>query len=205
MITRTPVVIYAENTPNPSALKLVANKMLVPVGASVEYETAASAKSSALATDLFLFPFVTKVFIAGNYVTITKNDTVAWEEVTHHLREFLKLFIDEGKPAVTELPQQEVAVDNEFAKKQTVYTQHQAPENETEVKIVEVLEQYIRPAVEQDGGLIVFKSYKDGVVTVQMKGSCAGCPSSTMTLKAGIEALLKRMVPGVVEVRSEAA
>ena len=205
MITRTPVVIYAESTPNPAAMKLVANTLLVPVGASVEYTNKAQAKDSLLASDLFLFPFVTNVFIAGNYVTITKNDTVQWEEVTQHLREFLKLFLAEGKPAVSVLPAQEVAIDTKFDQTQKVYTQHQAPTNEIEVKIVEVLEQYIRPAVEQDGGLIVFKSFKEGVVTVQMKGSCSGCPSSTMTLKAGIEGLLKRMVPEVTEVRSEAA
>jgi Fe-S cluster biogenesis protein NfuA len=203
-LVKKPIVIYAESSPNPSAMKFVANMPLVPAGATVEYKTAAEATTSALARDLFMFPFVKQVFIANNYVTITKNDTVVWEEVIHHVRDFIKLFLEEGKPAVNELPTKEVATDNTFAETKSVFTEHTAPTTEAETKIVEILEEYIRPAVEQDGGLITFKSFVDGVVTVQMKGSCSGCPSSTLTLKAGIEGLLKRMVPGVNEVVAEA-
>lgn len=93
------------------------------------------------------------------------------------------------------LPEQEVAVDNSFKETKSVFTEHAAPKNEVEAKIIETLEQYIRPAVEQDGGMIAFAGLNDGVVSVQMKGSCQGCPSSTMTLKAGIEGLLKRLMP----------
>lgn len=202
---KSPIVVYAEATPNPAAMKFVVNKMLLPEGAVVEYKTPAEAKVSPLATDLFFFPFVKQIFIAGNFVTITKNDTVEWEEVIHHVREFLKLHLEEEKPVVNSIEQKQVPTDSSFSETKSVYTEHSIPENEAEVKIVEVLEQYIKPAVEQDGGLIVFKSYKDGVVTVAMKGSCSGCPSSTMTLKAGIEGLLKRLVPGVKEVIAEAA
>jgi len=104
---------------------------------------------------------------------------------------------------ITELPKQEVAVDSTFKKTKEVFTEHAAPTTEIEVKIVEMLEQYIRPAVEGDGGSITFKNYNDGIVTVQLRGACSGCPSSTVTLKAGIEALLKRMIPEVKEVIAE--
>lgn len=203
-LVKKPVVIYAESTPNPSAMKFVANRLLVPEGATVEYKTSAEAKTSPLALQLFMFSFVKQVFIAGNYITITKNDTVVWEDVIQHARDFIKLFLEEGNAVVNELPKKEVATDNTFAETKSVYTEHSAPITETETKIVEILEEYIRPAVEQDGGLITFKSFTDGVVTVQMKGSCSGCPSSTLTLKAGIEGLLKRMIPEVKEVVAEA-
>jgi Fe-S cluster biogenesis protein NfuA len=187
---RKPVIIYAESTPNPSAMKFVANVLLIPEGVTVEYKSSADAGNSPLAEQLFMFPFVKQVFITGNYVTLTKNDSLEWEEVIHHVREFIKLFLEEGKPAVNELP--------------LIVNEHSTPVTDIETKIVEILEEYIRPAVEQDGGLITFKSYDQGVVTVQMKGSCSGCPSSTMTLKAGIEALFKRMIPEVKEVVAEA-
>ncbi|MBL7891784.1 MAG: NifU family protein [Bacteroidia bacterium] len=203
-LVKKPVVIYAESTPNPSAMKFVANRLLVPEGATVEYKNSAEAKPSPLALQLFMFSFVKQVFIAGNYITITKNDTVVWEDVIQHARDFIKLFLEEGNAVVNELPKKEVATDNTFAETKSVYTEHSAPITETETKIVEILEEYIRPAVEQDGGLITFKSFTDGVVTVQMKGSCSGCPSSTLTLKAGIEGLLKRMIPEVKEVVAEA-
>ncbi len=203
-LVKKPVVIYAESTPNPSAMKFVANRLLVPEGATVEYKTSAEAKTSPLALQLFMFSFVKQVFISGNYITITKNDTVVWEDVIQHARDFIKLFLEEGNALVNEIPKKEVATDNSFSETKSVFTEHTAPVTETETKIVEILEEYIRPAVEQDGGLITFKSFIEGVVTVQMKGSCSGCPSSTLTLKAGIEGLLKRMVPDVKEVVAEA-
>jgi len=203
-LVKKPVVIYAESTPNPSAMKFVANFLLLPAGATVEYKSTAEAKLSPLALQIFLFTFVKQVFIAGNYITITKNDTVVWEDVIQHIRDFIKSFLEEGNAVVNELPKKEVATDNTFSETKSVYTQHSAPVTEVETKIVEILEEYIRPAVEQDGGLITFKSFVDGIVTVQMKGSCSGCPSSTLTLKAGIEGLLKRMVPDVREVVAEA-
>jgi Fe-S cluster biogenesis protein NfuA len=194
-LVKRPVIIYAESTPNPSAMKFVSNSLILPSGATVEYKTPEEAKSSPLAKELFLFSFVKQVFISGNYITIIKNDSLVWEDVTNHIRDFIRLFLEEGKPAVIELP---VQIPGGF-------TEHITPETELEIKIIEILEEYIRPAVEQDGGLITFKSYKEGIVTVQMKGSCSGCPSSTLTLKAGIEGLLKRMIPEVKQVVSEAA
>ena len=200
-----PYIVYAEETPNPASLKFVANKLLLVSGARAEYASAAETKDAPLAQALFNFPFVKRVFIASNFVSIVKTDAVEWEEIRDELRVFLTEYLNKGNAVVTKLPQKEVAKDNTFKETVSVNTQHAAPTNEVETKIIEVLEQYIRPAVEQDGGLITFKELKEGILTVQMRGSCSGCPSSTMTLKAGIEALLKRLLPNdVKEVVSEA-
>jgi Fe-S cluster biogenesis protein NfuA len=199
-----PVIIYAESTPNPASMKFVANRFLIPEGATVQYLHGSDTKGSSLARALFQFPFVKGIFFSGNYLTITKTEAVSWDDITLELREFLKEFLTKNEVAVEDIPATEVHTDSSFQTKTTVFTEHTAPQNETENKIIEVLEHYIRPAVEQDGGLITFLSYHEGVVTVQMKGACSGCPSSTMTLKAGIEGLLKRLVPGVTEVVAEA-
>lgn len=200
-----PYIVYAEETPNPASLKFVANKLLLVSGARAEYASLAETKDAPLAQALFNFPFVKRVFIASNFVSIVKTDAVEWEEIRDELRVFLTEYLNKGNAVITKLPQQEVAKDNTFKETVSVNTQHVAPTNEVETKIIEVLEQYIRPAVEQDGGLITFKELKEGILTVQMRGSCSGCPSSTMTLKAGIEALLKRLLPNdVKEVVSEA-
>ena len=200
-----PYIIYAEATPNPASMKFVANKMLLEKGASADYSSPAETEHAPIAKRLFQFPFVKNVFVSSNYITVTKHDAVDWDDVILELRSFITEYLNKGNLIITILPKQEVATDNTFQNTATVNTQHAAPQNEVEAKIVEVLEQYIRPAVENDGGLITFKELKDGVVTVQMRGSCSGCPSSTMTLKAGIEALLKRLLPEQVkEVVSEA-
>ncbi|MDI9341621.1 MAG: NifU family protein [Sediminibacterium sp.] len=200
-----PFIIYAEETPNPASVKFVANKLLLVSGASAEYTSAEETADAPLARQLFQFPFVKRIFISSNYVSITKHDSVLWEEIRDELRVFITSYLNRGEAVVTRLPEKKVAKDSSFKETVTINTQHEVPKNEVENKIIEVLEQYIRPAVEQDGGLITFKELKDGVVTVQMRGSCSGCPSSTMTLKAGIEALLKRLLPNdVKEVVSEA-
>ncbi|HEU4716881.1 MAG TPA: NifU family protein [Bacteroidia bacterium] len=199
-----PTVIYAESTPNPASMKFVANRMLISEGATAEYLNAGETAKAPLPAKLFRFPFVKSVFISANYVTITKTEIVTWDDITLELREFFRDYLSKDLPVIEELPSKEVHTDSSFKSTTTVFTEHSVPQNETEHKIVEVLEQYIRPAVEQDGGLITFRSFENGTVTVQLKGSCSGCPSSTVTLKAGIEALLKRMVPGVKEVVAEA-
>lgn len=201
---KRPVIIYAESTPNPSSMKFVADKFLIEQGATAQYLSKAETKNAPLAAKLFEFPFVKAVFIAANFVTVSKIDAVQWEDITLELRDFIRNYISEGNTIITELPKTEVAVDNTFTQKKEVFTEHKSPENEIEVKIIEILEQYIRPAVEGDGGNIVFKNYTEGIVTVQLRGACSGCPSSTITLKAGIEALLKKMIPDVKEVVSEA-
>lgn len=200
-----PYIIYAEETPNPSSVKFVANKLLLVTGASAEYLSASETREAPIAQKLFQFPFVKRVFIQSNYITITKQDSVEWEEIRDELRVFVTEYLNKGNAIINKLPEQKVAKDSSFKETVSINTQHAAPSNDVENKIIEVLEQYIRPAVEQDGGLITFKELKDGIVTVQMRGSCSGCPSSTMTLKAGIEALLKRLLPDDVrQVVSEA-
>jgi Fe-S cluster biogenesis protein NfuA len=201
-----PYIIYAEATPNPASLKFVANKILInQKGASAEYKNSSETQTAPIAAKLFQFPFVKTVFISANFITITKADNIDWDDITIELRSFITEYLNNGNLIVTALPKQEVAIDNTFTETKTISTQHNAPTNDVEAKIIEILDQYIRPAVEQDGGLITFKDLKEGVVTVQMRGACSGCPSSTMTLKAGIEALLKRLLPDAVkEVVSEA-
>ena len=200
-----PYIIYAEETPNPSSLKFVANKLLLVSGATAEYQSASETTNAPIAKQLFLFPFVKRVFISSNYITVTKIDDIEWEDIRDELRVFITKYLNDGNAIITKLPVKEVPKDSSFSEKISINTQHSVPNNDVENKIIEVLEQYIRPAVEQDGGLITFKELNNGIVTVQMRGSCSGCPSSTMTLKAGIEALLKRLLPNdVKEVISEA-
>ncbi|MFN5249744.1 MAG: NifU family protein [Bacteroidia bacterium] len=180
------VTVYAEATPNPASMKFVANKMFLP-NDSADFRTAESAGRSPLALALFEMPFVKGVFIMNNFVSITKNEDYEWFDLIPDLRSFFKEWIEDGKEIVTKT--QELSEEEE---------------GEIERKIRQLLDDHVRPAVEMDGGAIDFKSFKDGIVTVQMKGSCSGCPSSTMTLKAGIENLLRRMVPEVQSVEAEA-
>jgi Fe-S cluster biogenesis protein NfuA len=184
------IEIYTEYTPNPESLKFVANKMLLP-GNSVDFRDAADVKNAPLAEALFQqFSFVKGVFISNNFVTITKNDAEKeWIELVPEVKHFIKLYLSEDKPIVTS---------------PATIQDNVTGSNELEAKIINVLDTYVRPAVEMDGGNIRFKSYNKGVVTVMMQGSCSGCPSSTLTLKSGIEGLLKRMVPEVTEVVAEA-
>ena len=207
---KSPIVTYAESTPNPSAMKFVANKILLENSLPLEFLNPADAKSSPLATELFKFSFVKSVFISGNYITLFKSDAVEWGDVTLELREFLREYLSSGK-AVTISSSAELLPVNERKKEinapefdeELASVNHSAPQTEIEQKIIATLEQYVRPAVEQDGGMIVFRSYKEGVVSLLMRGACSGCPSSTVTLKAGIQAILKKFVPEVTEVISE--
>jgi len=202
-LVKRPVIIYAESTPNPASMKFVANRLLVEGGATAQYLSKAETKGAPLAAKLFEFPFIKAVFMASNFVTVSKIDSIQWEDITLELRDFIRIYISDGNEIITELPKTEVPVDNTFTEKKEIFTEHASPTTEVEVKIVELLEQYIRPAVEGDGGSITFKSFADGVVTVQLRGACSGCPSSTVTLKAGIQTLLTRMVPDVKEVVAE--
>lgn len=190
-----PFMIYAESTPNPASMKFVANKMLLEAGATAQYNNITETKQAPLAQKLFEFPFVKQVFISSNFISVTKHDFISWDDILFETRTFISEYLNKKNPVVIELPAQEVAVDNSFKETKSVFTEHAAPKNEVEAKIIEALETYIRPAVEQDGGMIAFTGLHEGVVSVQMKGSCQGCPSSTMTLKAGIEGLLKRLMP----------
>ncbi len=195
--TGNPVIsIYTEMTPNPETMKFVANKLLYP-GKSIDFQDEISASSSPLAMQLFSFPFIKSVFIASNFVTLTKtNDTEDWQDVIPSIKQFLKEYLEEGKPVVNE---------EELALRKTESSNVVSADDEDVVKrIKELLENYVKPAVEMDGGAIQFRSYEDGKVNLMLQGSCSGCPSSMITLKAGIEGMMKRMIPEVKEVVAEA-
>ena len=198
-----PVTIYAEMTPNPRTMKYVADHMLVESGVVVEFLSPSEAKGySTFAESLFNFPFVTRVFIAQNFVTVYKNDLVEWSDVTMEMRQFIKEWLMENENAVQQVPKQEVIESSIESPK--LSTTNLAPKINTEMdqQIVDLIDEYVQPAVEQDGGAIHFQSYNEesGVVTVILKGSCSGCPSSTATLKGGVENLLKSHLPEIKEV-----
>lgn len=194
--TGSPIIsIYTEMTPNPETMKFVANKLLYP-GKSIDFPDVESAKASPLATELFGFPFVKAIFIASNFVTLTKtSDTADWADVIPSIRQFLKEYLEEGKPIINE---EDVAAMKKESSNMVL-----ADDDDVVKRIKELLDNYVRPAVEMDGGAIQFKSYEDGVVNLMMQGSCSGCPSSMITLKAGIEGMMKRMIPEVKEVVAE--
>lgn len=189
----TIVSIYTEMTPNPETMKFVANKLLYP-GKSIDFPDEASAAPSQLAKELFAFPFIKGVFIASNFITLTKTQDTQWEDVIPNVRDFLKQYLEEGKEVINEelVPKKESA--------------NSINEDDSDIvkRIKELLENYVKPAVEMDGGAIGFKGYDNGTVTLMMQGSCSGCPSSMITLKAGIEGMMKRMIPEVKEVVAEA-
>jgi Fe-S cluster biogenesis protein NfuA len=198
MITtgNTIVSIYTEMTPNPDTMKFVANKLLYP-GKSIDIAEESLAFASPLAKELFSFPFIKSVFIASNFVTLTKNtEQDDWQDVIPTIKTFLKEYLENGGAVVNE---------EEVAKmKQEASNTVNADDNDIVKRIKELLENYVKPAVEMDGGAIQFKSYNEGIVNLMLQGSCSGCPSSMVTLKAGIEGMMKRMIPEVKEVVAEA-
>ena len=182
------VTVYAESTPNPSVLKFVANKKLVDV--IFEFNSIEESKISPFASALFKFPFVKSVFIDKNYVSITKYNVVEWDVITFELRTFIKNYIEEKK---------EIVKANAAEKLEKTTTQLDIAYeklDETSKEIINILEQNIRPAVASDGGNIEFESYNSDtkLVRVILQGACAGCPSSTITLKNGIENMLKEIL-----------
>ena len=180
--------IYLEANPNPNSLKFVTDRMLVDDGIIKDYPDIESANDSPLAKALFEFDYIDRVFIMSNFITITKNNQVHWDAIKLELRNFIKKYLEEGKPVV------EIKSKQENVK---------SSNKEIDNKIIEILDEYIKPAVEQDGGAIQFESFKKGVVKVSLQGACSGCPSSMITLKGGIEKLLKRFIPEVNEVVAE--
>ncbi|PWL33042.1 MAG: NifU family protein [Fluviicola sp. XM-24bin1] len=195
---KVPVSIYAEMTPNPATMKFVANKHLLGTGDSAQFNSKAEAKGySPLAEELFNLPFVNGVFIASNFVTITKTDNLSWDFITMELREFIKNWIEEGKDILIMMPSPTSQSADESKPAKTY-----AP-SEMDDAIRAVLEEYVAPAVANDGGAIDFLGYENGTVSVLLKGSCSGCPSSTATLKGGIETLLKQHFEEVQEVVAE--
>ena len=198
MITtgNTIVSIYTEMTPNPETMKFVANKLLYP-GKSIDIADESLAIASPLAKELFSFPFIRSVFIASNFITLTKaTENEDWQDVIPTIKTFLKEYLEAGGVVVNE---EEVAK----IKQEASNTVH-ADDDDVVKRVKELLENYVKPAVEMDGGAIQFKSYNDGIVNLMLQGSCSGCPSSMVTLKAGIEGMMKRMIPEVKEVVAEA-
>lgn len=194
-----PVTVYAEMTPNPTTMKFVANKHLLLSGESVEFNSLNETKGfSPLAEQLFQFPFVKGVFMASNFITITKSEDLSWDFITMELREFIKNWIAEGKDVLIQMPSTKTIENNSDSIKSY-------EPSEYDDAIRSLLDEYVRPAVEGDGGAIDFLGYDDGTVTVALKGACSGCPSSTATLKGGIENLLKQHLPDVKEVVAENA
>lgn len=187
---KIPVTVYAESTPNPAVLKFVTNKKIVPT--SLEFKNIEETKNAPLPKALFNFPFVKEVFLAENYVSIQKFDIIEWDEVFQEVREFIKNYIEDDKDIVADnLVQTPKQAESQ---KEENYEQL----DDTSKEIVNIIEEYVKPAVASDGGNILFKHYdpETKIVKVILQGACSGCPSSTFTLKNGIETMLKEMMHG---------
>ncbi|MFK5958593.1 MAG: NifU family protein [Lutibacter sp.] len=187
---KIPIEIYAESTPNPAVLKFVANKKLVEL--DVEFKNLESAKNAPLAVALFNFPYVKEVYISENYVSVTKSDTVEWEEITIEIRSFIREYIAEGKTIIEANLQQ--VKDTQTTPNTTTNL------DDVSKQVINLIDQYVKPAVAADGGNIAFQSYDATTQTVNviLQGACSGCPSSTVTLKNGIENMLKQLIPGKI-------
>ncbi len=195
-----PVNIYAEITPNPKTMKFVADVYLVQANSSFEFKDPDDVKNSPLLERLFNFPFVQSIFVSDNFISVTKNDLVEWDDITLELREYIQDYLRKNNSLFTiENPEIFDHQSQHKIESEELYDEVVA-QNETEQKIMDILEEYVKPAVAQDGGNIVFKSFNEGVLKVSMKGSCNGCPSSSVTLKSGIQQLFARMMPEVREV-----
>jgi Fe-S cluster biogenesis protein NfuA len=192
-------MLYTEQTPNPESLKFVTNRMIYKGTADFREEELAK-EWSPLATELFEMPFVKGVYICNNFVTITKEFNYDWADIMLKVKEYLKGYIGEEKPVINEGFEAAMAKIEEERGASYDYT-----ENEAEIvkKIKDLIDTHVKPAVEMDGGNIEFKSWDQGKVTLVMQGACSGCPSSTVTLKQGIEGMLQRMIPEVKEVVAE--
>lgn len=212
---RIPTSVYAEMTPNPAVMKFVADRTLVPHSHQLEFRTKAEAMTcSPLATELFNFPFVTGVFMSGSMVSVTKDESLGWEMIVQQLRTYITEWLMEHAEAVEEAKlENAVASLGQRPSEGTDATSNDAPQSEgvfIDLKdvqptehddtIKQLLEEFVRPAVEQDGGAIDFVAFKEGTVYVHLRGACSGCPSSTQTLKGGIEQLLKSKMDVVEDV-----
>ena len=185
---KQPITVYGETTPNPSALKFVVSRMLTR--SAIEFKNIDQTAASPLAKELFKFPYVKEIFIDENYISVTKYDVNNWDEITLELRSFIKQFIENGGTVLDENFVQETLVE------ETKKTEEFDNLDVTSQKIINILEEYVKPAVAADGGNIAFDSFdeENKIVKVILQGACSGCPSSTFTLKSGIESLLKTML-----------
>lgn len=199
-----PTSVYAEMTPNPSVMKFVADRALILGGKQVEFQNSVQAKgASPLAEELFHFPFVTGVFISGNYVSVVKDDTLDWDMIVMQLREYIRDWLMENEVAVAYVPdglEKKVELVEAANRSVKEIEEIEIAPSEYDDQIRFLLDEFVRPAVEQDGGAIDFVAYNSGKVYVTMRGACSGCPSSMQTLKGGIENLLKSHIEAVEEV-----
>ena len=192
----TPTIVYAEATPNPNTMKFVANRLIIEPNKIVEYLNESECEGAPLAKELFKGGYVKSLFFNNNFISITKTDVQEWNRLVSPVREFLQDYFTKALPVIEVYPEPK-------EKSQESNTVLIPTEGSVEEAIINILEEYIKPAVEQDGGAISFRSFNEGIVTVAVHGSCSGCPSSKVTLKSGIENLLKRMLPEVKEVVAE--
>lgn len=189
----TPIEIYFEQTPNPESLKLVTSQILLP-NIIIDRRRGEDTSVFPLAESLMeKYDWISGVFVSNNFVTVTKNSPNDWYEFMNEVREFIKMYISNGFDIVSKS-----YIDSQISEKLN------NDDDTVEGKIKDLLEKYVKPAVEKDGGFIAFHSFNEGLVKLKMQGSCSGCPSSQITLKSGIEGLLKRMIPEVLEVEAEA-
>lgn len=198
---KVPVTIYAEMTPNPATMKFISNKHLLINGENLMFESMEDAKGySPIAEALFQFPFVSGVFISGNFITVTKTNNVDWDFIVMELREFIREWVFDGKQVLKMMPPSKDSPNYEGKKDEegVIIERKTFDKSEYDQQIIDLLDEYVRPAVENDGGAIDYIGFENGVVTVELKGSCAGCPSSTQTLKGGIEGLLTENMKGIV-------
>ncbi len=185
---KQPITVYGETTPNPAALKFVVSRMLTKT--PVEFKNIDEAKASPLAQELFKFPYVKEVFMDENYVSVTKYAVSDWQEITLELRTFIKQYIENGG---TVLDESLIVAHKELENSKTENFDNL---DVTSQQIINILEEYVKPAVQADGGNIAFESYDEATKTAKviLQGACSGCPSSTFTLKSGIENMLKSML-----------
>ena len=202
---KIPVTVYAESTPNPAVLKFVANK---PLATGIfEFKSIDDTAHAPLAQALFGFSFVKEVFISANYVSVAKYNIAEWQEISMELRDYIRSYIESGKPILNDeilsantasTSKSDGGVINETP--QSSSSGGNTPTTDIEKEIVSILDEYIKPAVASDGGNIAFDSFNEATKTVRviLQGACSGCPSSTITLKNGIETMLKEMLQGKV-------
>jgi len=190
---KVPVTVYAESTPNPSVMKFIANKPLA--NGIFEFKNIDEAIHAPLAKELFTFPFVKEVFISANYVSVMKYNVSEWQEISMEIREFIRSYIENDKPILSdEILQTE-------KKSETISSTEEKELTDFDKEIIAILDEYVKPAVASDGGHIAFESFDEETKTVRviLQGACSGCPSSTVTLKNGIESMLQDMLNGRVE------
>jgi Fe-S cluster biogenesis protein NfuA len=196
-MSEIPITLYAESTPNPSVIKFVANKTLVD--GMFEFKDKNMAEPySPLAMELFKFPFIQEIFFSSNYISITKKDHIEWQEMVNDLRDFIRNYLASGKTVIDKASAKEY---KQLGTNQQNVNIHNKPLSEIDKQIISILDEYVKPAVEGDGGHIAFDSYNEETKTVKviLQGACSGCPSSTITLKNGIESMLREMLNGKVQ------